>query len=40
LRRCGGGTEAMDSSFDLKGMGMDNLRKGMGDLKNVWERGF
>jgi hypothetical protein len=37
FRGCGGGTEA--STFDLKGMGMDNLRKGMGDLiKNVWER--
>jgi hypothetical protein len=47
FRRCGGGTEALDSAFDrkgrgdLKGMGMDNLRKGMDDLiNNVWERGF
>jgi hypothetical protein len=38
LRRCGGGSEALDCSVDLKGMGdrkamgMDNLRKGMDDL--------
>ena len=35
LRCCGGGAEATDSvdltgMGDLKGMGMDNLRKGMG----------
>jgi len=31
FRRCGGGTEALDGSVsvDRKGMGRDNLRKGM-----------
>jgi hypothetical protein len=38
FRRCGGGTEA--STFDLKGMGMDNLRKGMDDLiRKMYGRG-
>jgi hypothetical protein len=40
LRRCVGGAGAMDSTFDLKGMGMDNLRKGMDDLiKKMYGRG-
>ncbi len=30
--RCDGGTAALDSSVVLKGMGMDNLRRGMDDL--------
>ena len=41
FRRCSGGTEAMDSSFDRKGMGMGNLRKGMDDLiKKCMEERF
>jgi len=40
LRRCGGATEAMDSSFARKGMGLDNKRNGMGDLKKCVGEGF
>jgi hypothetical protein len=44
--RCCGGTEALDGSVDLtgmgdrNGMGMDNLRKGMDDLiRKMYGRG-
>jgi hypothetical protein len=46
FRCCGGGTEALDGSVDLaamgdrKGMGRDNLRKGMDDLiRKMYGRG-
>ena len=35
FRCCCAGTEPLDSAFGLKGMGKENLRKGMDNLKKM-----